>query len=519
MIATILPGSTDFHAVGYNERKVSKGTARLVEMQNFGVLGTFGKPTPDELVKYLQEYNSRNNRIKKAQFHVAISCKGHEMTESELLDFAHRYLSEMGYMQPGQPILVYSHHDTDNAHLHIVTSRIAPDGTKIPHAHERRRSQKAIDRLLGNDRKQMTKNAIDAAKEYTFSSFAQFKAVMASLGYEAYQKDGTVYVKHGGTVRQKMPLEKIEALYANGYMNRARSRQQRRILLKYRDVSADKEELKKELKEKFGIDIVFFGRKDKPFGYMLVNHTDKTVTNGARVLGVEELLDFATPEERFNRMEAFIDRLLTLNPKITQGEIYKKLRGQHAYIKKGVIYFKGASRPLKPFMAEALDRNNHIQWVEMFKPSNEAERDVLCQIFKVSRTDLVDLFQDRPAGYGEAVERLRRLSGDETVTSIRSAFHEEGFVIRETDSTAYAIDFQKHIIIDLGNEGFDLERLKRNHSRKQGKIQKSHVTSGKGLPHIKLRDAGGGSQSEKREWEVGHKGNYDDIDDGQGMKR
>ena len=110
-------------------------------------------------------------------------------------------------------------------------------------------------------------------------------------------------------------------------------------------MSADKEELKKELKEKFGIDIVFFGRKDKPFGYMLVDHTDKTVTNGARVLGVEELLDFATPEERFNRMETFIDRLLTLNPKITQGEIYKKLRGQHAYIKKGVIYFKGASRP------------------------------------------------------------------------------------------------------------------------------------------------------------------------------
>lgn len=148
MIATILPGSPNFHAVGYNERKVSKGVARLIEMQNFGTLGTFGKPTPDELVKYLQEYTSRNNRIQKAQFHVAISCKGHELSESELLEFAHRYLSEMGYAEAGQPLLIYSHYDTDNTHLHIVTSRIAPDGRKIVHDHERRRSQEAIDRIL-----------------------------------------------------------------------------------------------------------------------------------------------------------------------------------------------------------------------------------------------------------------------------------------------------------------------------------------------------------------------------------
>ena len=35
MIATILPGSADFHAVGYNEHKVYKGVATLLEMQNF----------------------------------------------------------------------------------------------------------------------------------------------------------------------------------------------------------------------------------------------------------------------------------------------------------------------------------------------------------------------------------------------------------------------------------------------------------------------------------------------------
>lgn len=520
MIATILPGSANFHAVGYNERKVAKGVARLLEIQNFGALGTFGKPAPDELVKYLQEYTSRNSRILKAQFHVAISCKGHEKSEAELLEFAHQYLREMGYAEPGQPLLVYSHYDTDNTHLHIVTSRIAPDGKKIVHDHERRRSQEAIDRILGTNRKEKTDKDMEAAAQYAFTSFAQYKAVMTSMGYEVYQKDGTVFVKHGGKVQDRLPLSNIEALYKRGNTDRARCRQLRSILKKYRDVSANREELQKELKSKFGIDIVFFGKKDTPFGYMIVDHSNKTVIHGARVLAVDELLDFATPEQRFDRIEDYIDRLLTLNSKITQGEIYSKIRRQHAYIKKGVIYFNGQSRPLKPFMAEAIDRNNRIERVEKFKPATEAERDMLCRIFKVNRPDLVTLSSERTQSHTDAVNRLREIFSDDTVGSVKGKLFEEGFIIREDENGTYAVNFKEHIVINLTEEGFDFDRLKRkpripnkNNQQQNRRLQKSKSHG------VRLRDAGGGSQSEKREWEVGQKNNYDDIDDGRTLKR
>ena len=521
MIATILPGSSNFHAVGYNERKVSKGVARLIEMQNFGTLGAFDKPTPEELVKYLQEYTSRNNRIQKAQFHAAISCKGHEMSETELLEFTHRYLSEMGYAEAGQPLLIYSHYDTDNTHLHIVTSRIAPDGRKIAHDHERRRSQEAIDRILGNDRKAKVQNDFESAKAYSFSSFAQFKAVLTSMGYEVYQKNDEVFIKYGGKVQKEVPLSEIEALFKRGYRDRTRCRQLRSILKKYRDVSANKEELQKEVKSKFGIDIVFFGRKDAAYGYMLVDHANKTVINGARVLSMEALLDFATPEERFNRIEDYIDRLLTLNPKITQGEIYDKLRKQRAYIKKGIIHFGGQSRPLKPFMAEAIDRNNRIERVEQFKPMTEAERDMLCKIFKVNRPDLVSLSPDRPQSHTDAVNKLREIFDDkEADSSIRSRLFEEGFIIRQEQDATYAINFKQHIIIDLDAEGFNTELVERKpKSQKQSQFPKDISRHKKPLRNVGLRDVGGGSQSEKREWEVGHNGNYDDIDDARTLKR
>ena len=519
MIATILPGSANFHAVGYNERKVSKGVARLLEIQNFGTLGTFGKPTPDELVKYLQEYTSRNGRIRKAQFHVAISCKGHEWSEEKLLKFAHQYLKEMGYAASGQPLLVYSHYDTDNTHLHIVTSRIAPDGRKIAHDHERRRSQEAIDRILGMNRKHETCKDMDAAMQYTFSSFAQFKAVMSFMGYETYQKDGTAFIKRGGKVQHKLPLSEIESLYHSGYRDRTRCRQLRSILKKYRDVSTSKEELQKELKAKFGIDLVFFGKKDKPYGYMAVDHANKTVINGAKVLAVDELLDFTTPEQRLDHIEDFIDRLLTLNPKISQGEIYDKIRKQRAYIKKGVIYFNGQERPLKPFMVEAIDRNNRIAWVEKFRPFNEVERDMLCKVFKVNSPELVTLSPDRDKTYTDAVHCLQELFNDEGATSVRSNLYSDGFIIREDGDAIYAINFKKHILVNLTEEGFDLERLKRK-PVKQRPTKHVNRKSGNHLKRpAKLRDVGGGSQSEKREWKVGHKGNYDEIDDGRSLKR
>ena len=343
---------------------------------------------------------------------------------------------------------------------------------------------------------------------------------MVSMGYEVYQKDGNVFVKHGGKVQKEISFSEIESLFKSGYRERTRCRQLRSILKKYRDVSSNKEELQKELKTKFGIDIVFFGKKDAPYGYMLVDHANKTVIHGARVLAAEELLDLATPEERFNRIEDYIDRLLTLNPKITQGEIYSKIRKQRAYIKKGIIYFDSQSRPLKPFMAEAIDRNNRIAMVEMFSPVTEAERDLLCKIFKVSRKDLVDISPERTHYYTDAVNRLREIFNDETVSSVRSRLYEEGFTIRLEEGATYAINFKQHIIINLTEENFNLERLKKQYRRLpvSHKFEHDKKSTSHFLGIAKLRDAGGGSHSEKREWEVDQKSNYDEIDDGHSLR-
>ncbi len=527
MIATILPGGSSFHAVLYNERKVAKGTARLIEMKNFGILediDSFGKPTPEELRSYLQAYSERNGRIRNTQFHLAISCKGKEMTEDELLDFAHAYLKEMGYGQEGQPLLVYAHRDTDNNHIHIVTSRVAPDGTKINDSQERIRSQKAIDKILNQDARKKCVKDLERAKGYSYTSMAQFKALLSSLGYESYVKDDTLYVKRQGTVQIKVAVTEIEESFSERKRDRQRQRETKALLLKYRNVNTDVQGLQSDLKKNFGIDLVFFGRKDRPYGYIIIDHNKKQVLHGGHILKMELLLDFASPEERLDRIDAFVDSVLAANPKTTTWDINEKLRRSHAYIKRGVLHCGDDSRSLNPLLAETILRNDRISRVESFGPVTEAEVDRLCHIYKVERKDLVSLLWERKPDSSGAVSQLRALFDNPALDykGLKSAIKKEGFQIHRTESgDIFAVNFKEHIIIDLRAEGFDLSRLDYKPGKKEHpQVQKPQVKSAKpdksGVRP--LRDAGGGAVDSNREWEVGNNRNYDDIDDDRSLK-
>ena len=160
MIATILRSSSSFNTVEYNEAKVSKGVAELIEIKNFDLLQNTGNVTAFNLQEYLINYSSQNDNIKKPQFHLAISCKKDEYDYDELVRIAHQYLKEMGYGEEGQPLLIYAHYDTSNHHIHIVTSRINPQGKKIDHDNERLRSQAVINKIMGVKPKQDVKSIV-----------------------------------------------------------------------------------------------------------------------------------------------------------------------------------------------------------------------------------------------------------------------------------------------------------------------------------------------------------------------
>ena len=365
MIATILPSSTTLHAVDYNERKVGEGVAELLEMKNFGFIGQVDSYTPDQLKQYLTKYTYRHNqRIKSPQFHLAISCRGDEYTYEQLLVIAHQYLKEMGYGEDGQPLLIYAHHDTDNHHLHIVTSRVAPDGHKIDDHHERVHSQEVINRIMGENQQQRASEAVKNAFDYKFATLNQFRAILESSGYECYEKDGNLCIKRDGHVIDTLPLTTIQQHLQTFEPDERRRKQLRAILLKYRDMTADKEELRQLMKQKFGVDLVFHGSKDKPYGYTIIDHQSKTVLKGGDVLKLKDLLQFQSKAERLHRMDEFIDAMLEDNPDLTTRELNRMLRRQFGtHISKGRIAYGDDFIDLKDYQLQALKANDLKAWM------------------------------------------------------------------------------------------------------------------------------------------------------------
>ena len=367
MIITILPSSTNFHAIAYNEMKVEKGVATLLEAQNiFGL-----RPeayTPEKLRQYFLDYSSRNTHIQNAQFHVAVSCKGSEYTHKQLLDIAHRYLKEMGYAEEGQPLLVYAHQDTDNNHIHIITSRVAPDGHKIDHNHEKRRSRAATLKIMEEYTDQRQEPEVnDVAKDalsYRYTSKAQFCAIMESLGYECKDDDEKPMIhlyRNGeelGTIQVQLIMQ--HALKENKPDDKRR-RQLRAILQKYRNLSANKEELAAHIKRKFGISLVFVGKADTPYGYIVVDHKNKTVFKGGEFISIKELLQFEDAATRFAKIEKTIDDLLGDNPKLTTADINRILYRQFgARIHRGTVSWNGESINLR----ESIVRQLHDKYLE-----------------------------------------------------------------------------------------------------------------------------------------------------------
>ncbi len=525
MIATILPSSTNFHAVEYNERKVAEGKAELVDMLNFGYIANVGEYSTEDLITFFKDYSSHNTRIQKPQFHIAFSCKGHEMSHEELVRFAKRYMDEMGYGQPGQPMLIYAHHDTDNNHIHVITSRVAPDGHKIDNNHERRRSQDVINRLLEQNENQRVGEHTAQALQYSFTSVPQFMSILEALGYECYEENDDIIIKRAGMIQEKVSQAYINSKCSrNSNQNQQRKYQLRAIIKKYRDMSSDKEELQELMRDKFGVSLVFLGSKDSPYGYFIVDHHTKAVFKGSDIIKIKDLLQFQSKEERFSRVESFIDQMLEDNQNLTTRELNKLLRRQFGTrLMNGSIMFNGTSHELPEHVQLTLRSNDRLSWLQSFCPANEKEAAILCAMGKYRHPDRLVVGTDN-TNKNKTITQLHNLFDNTPDESLNDKLHEDGYYIIKDDDRYYCIDFTNKVVLDMEREGIDVSRMKVEHREEMLQAQSSKLSHHQSMPNVvhdikRILSKKGGSKDGNREHEVGSRGNYDEIDDERKLKR
>ena len=523
MIATILKSSSTFSAVRYNERKVEHGVAELVAIRGFGYL----ENAPEmrgitSLRNYLMDYSDRNDRTRNTQFHAAISCKGSEYSKDELIGIAWKYLEKMGYNNEGQPILMYFHHDTDNNHLHIVTSRISPDGKKIPDSMENIRSLKAIEEVMNMDVKYQNSEMMTRAKSYHFESASQFMAIFETSGYEAFIQDGDICIKRGGQVQDKVAVKDVEKLCRkNGDAEKKRIRQLRAILQKYRDQSSSREEMESLLKKKFGISIKFLGKEFSPYGYMVVDNATKTVFKGGDILGIKDLLKFQSREEKLQKVDFFIEDKLRENPLATTFDLNHDLhRFYGCHIRHGCIIMGKEKVELADYLVQKIKYNDKVSWVQGFFPANEQQVRLLSKMFHMSADHLHVSEDSGSNGYQSTIGTINYLLADSHIENDRESFfdrlNEEGIWTYRFEDKFFCVNPSKREVIDLEASGIDMSKFKSSRSADiETSEHKHNVASGKARP---ISNEIGSSDRINYNPDA-NRNNYGEVDDERAMIR
>jgi len=315
MIVKFLRPASSFKGVGYSFAKMLLDKGELMEVKNFGALAGLSNPRAEDYVNYLEAVTDKNKRIVYPQLHVTISTKGRDHSKSELTAIAEKWLEGMGY--GSHPYLIIFHKDTQNNHVHLVSTRIGRDGKKVKDSYERVKGYQVLNEVMGlNENLQVQKDK-NHALNYDFSSRAQFMMLLELKGYTINLKDGIYQIFKFGKKLDSLPVEKVDERIADHQQNKKRLEQLRAIIEKYRpDFNPElfpetsklagggegktkgyNSELAKMLQRDFGLQIFFHAKEgNQPYGYTVIDHAKKAVYKGGDLMPLAEFIKPA-PEQ------------------------------------------------------------------------------------------------------------------------------------------------------------------------------------------------------------------------------
>jgi len=139
---------------------------------------------------------ARNKRVVYPQFHAMISPKGRSLGREKLVTLAQDWLKGMGY--GNQTYLLIFHKDTNNNHIHMLSSRISREGKKISDRYGKIRAYRVLNKLIGKDEKISAQKSLSRALQYRFSTPAQFLMILEKQGYIIARENGIFKISKFG---------------------------------------------------------------------------------------------------------------------------------------------------------------------------------------------------------------------------------------------------------------------------------------------------------------------------------
>ena len=128
MVAVIKSSASLRNVLHYNENKVGKKVAKLIHEKGF--TKDIEQLSIRDKIRTFEKYSSLNERTKLSTVHISLNFHPEEQIDQHTFtQIAETYLQKIGF--GAQPFLVYQHFDAGHPHLHIITTNVQMDGTRI----------------------------------------------------------------------------------------------------------------------------------------------------------------------------------------------------------------------------------------------------------------------------------------------------------------------------------------------------------------------------------------------------
>jgi hypothetical protein len=228
MVAKITIPKSIEAALNYNEKKVQKGAAECLHAANY--LSEAKNMNFYQKLNGFEMLNNLNGRATTKTIHVSLNFDPSEkLSNDKLIEVANVYMEKIGFGQ--QPFLVYKHEDAGHPHIHIVSTTIKEDGSRVnTHNIGRNQSEKArkeIEQQYGlikaerqqqlmkpgikpvdaqkavygkSETKRSISNVVGAVfSQYKFTSLPEFNAALKQFNVIADRgkEEGRVYKNRG----------------------------------------------------------------------------------------------------------------------------------------------------------------------------------------------------------------------------------------------------------------------------------------------------------------------------------
>lgn len=389
MNVSFLSSTGTFSGLMYNIKKVDMNTADLMLAQNFDGLKHLGQVQMKDYLEYLRDWSDKNSRVKNSQFHVAISVRGREKTAEELLYISKLWMEKMGYKDV--PTMYFFHRDTDNNHIHIVASRVNKDGKKINDSNEVRRGLRLIRELNGVDLSVKAKADFYRLEAYKVATRAQYVSLWTSQGYRAKMRDDILHLYKEGQKVLELGLPTIEKHIEKSVLGAERASDIRELFSRYK-TGLSMDDFRTLLKEKHGIELVMYGRKDAPYGYAIVDHHKQSVYKGGDVLPLKSLLEgkrILSDKEQVERVNLFAEYMLDKG-KMTSQELRRITKSWGIDVYRGNIsYRREEIGKLSDDILKRLQYNDRLEKASRLAPESVEALVAVARYYKVEVDDVV----------------------------------------------------------------------------------------------------------------------------------